>query len=129
MYARITRTKSDPSRIDTLVQQQRAQMIPVFKAQPGYLGVISTANRESGEGATTTYWDTMENLKASEAAIFAARDKFAAEQGAEVQSVHRCEIVSRETKSQPRAGTHVRVATLMGVDDSNEAELTKRHKG
>lgn len=128
MYARVTRIKADPARADFLVEQLKAQMLPVFEQQPGYLGTVSVANRETGEGATTTYWDSMENLRASEGAIFAARDKFSAEQGTEVLSVHRCEIVSRSAKGQPRAGSHQRVATLRGVDASNRSELIERHR-
>jgi heme-degrading monooxygenase HmoA len=127
MYARVTRVKGDPSQVDRTVEQLKAQMVPIFKQQPGYLGVISVADRETGEGATTTYWDSMENLRASEAAIFAARDKFAAEQGSEVLSFHRCEFVSRHVKGAAATGTHIRVATLHGVDASIRDRLVERH--
>lgn len=116
MYARVTRIKGDPAKLEQNVEQLKAQLVPVFKQQPGYLGVISVANRETGEGATTTYWDSMENLKASEGAIFAARDRFASEQGAEIQSVHRVEFLVQERKGgDPRSGLHTRQVILRGV--------------
>lgn len=127
MYARVTRVKADPAAIDRQVEQMKAQMLPVFKQQPGYIGAISIANRETGEGATTTYWDSMEHLKASEAAIFAARDKFAAEQGAEIVSVHRCELAVSERKAEPRAGTHLRAVTLRGLDGDKIERVIDRH--
>ena len=128
MYARVTRVKGDPAKIDQQVEQVKAQLVPVFKQQGGYLGVISVANRETGEGATTTYWDSLESMKASQAAIFAARDKFAAEQGAEILSVHNCEIAFSDRKATPHAGTHVRVVTLTGITPANRAQVTERHR-
>lgn len=118
MYARVTRVKGDPAKLDQTVERLKTELIPIFEQQPGYLGVISVANRETGEGATTTYWDSMENLKASEGAIFAARDKFTADQGAELLSFHRCEVavVERKEGAGPRAGAFVRATTLSGGD-------------
>lgn len=116
MFARVTRVKGDPAKLEQNIEQLKAQLVPVFEQQPGYLGVISTANRETGEGATTTYWDSMEHLKASEAAIFAARDKFSQEQGAEIVSFHRCEIAVQERKADPKTGHHLRATTITGLD-------------
>jgi len=128
MYARVTRVKSDPGRVDELVQQLKTQMIPVFEQQKGYLGVLSSADRQTGQGATSTFWDSMENLKASEAAIFAARDKFAAEQGAEVISFHRVEILVREGPFDPKVGNHIRVVTLSGVEPGKVDGLVERFR-
>lgn len=115
MYARITRTKADPARLDAVVGALRDQMVPVFKQQRGYLGAVSIANRETGEGATTTYWDSWDNLKASEAAIFAARDQFAQDQQADIVSFHRCEVPVLERAKDPQAGTFVRATVMSGI--------------
>ncbi len=122
MFARVTRIKGDPARVDELAQHLKSEMVPVFERQQGYLGTIATANRETGEGATTTYWDTMENLKASEAAIFAARDKFAQEQGTEIVSFHRCEVPVMESRGVPAAGQYIRVIGVGGIDASRSEE-------
>lgn len=115
MYARITRTKADPARLDDVVGALRDQLVPLFKQQRGYLGAVSIANRETGEGATTTYWDSWDNLKASEAAIFAARDKFAQDQSAEIVSFHRCEVPVLERAKAPEAGTFVRATVIANI--------------
>jgi heme-degrading monooxygenase HmoA len=128
MYARVTRVKADPGKTDELVNQLKLQMLPVFEKQRGYLGTISSANRETGQGATTTYWDSMENLKASEAAIFAARDKFASDQGAQIVSFHRCEVVVQERKADAAAGKYVRVTALQGIDPSKLEDGIKRFR-
>ena len=114
MYARVTRVKGDPAKLDQTVGDLRDRMVPVFKQQAGYLGVASVANRETGEGATTTYWDSMEHLQASEAAIFAARDQFASDEGLEVVSFHRCEVAVLDRVKDPVVGTAVRAITLRG---------------
>ena len=128
MYARVTRIKGDPAKIDEVVEQTKTELIPVFKQQPGYLGVISVGNRETGEGATATYWDSMENLKASEPAIFAARDKFAAAGAGEIVSFHRCEIPVSDRRADPKAGTHLRIAILTGFDSSTVDKVIERHR-
>ena len=123
MYARVTRIKADPARTAELVEELKTRMIPLFQQQKGYLGTISSVNRETGEGSTTTYWDTMENLRASEAAIFAARDSFASDQGAQVLSFHRCEIPVREMKQPPEAGRHIRVTTITDFDPAKREQM------
>ena len=128
MYARVTRVKFDPARTDAVVEQLKSQMLPLFEQQRGYLGTISIANRETGEGATTTFWDTLENLKASEPEVFAARDKFAAEQATEILSFHRCEVAVAERKADPKAGAHLRVVTLRGAGASKLEALAKRFR-
>lgn len=125
MYARVTRVKSDPARIDDLADELKAQMVPVFEQQKGYLGVVTGANRETGEGATTTYWDSMENLKASEAAIFAARDKFSQEHGAEILGFHRCEVVTMEQAGAPTLPGFNRVVTVSGGDPAKIDEAIR----
>ena len=49
MYARLTQIKADPARTDELVEQLKAELIPVFEKQPGYLGTISSADRSASE--------------------------------------------------------------------------------
>ncbi len=128
MHARVTRMKSDPAKVDQLVQDLKAELLPLFEKQPGYLGTISSANRQTGEGATTTYWDSMENLKASEAALFAARDKFASDKGAELLSFHRCEVAVLQRKGDPQAGRHIRVTTLSGIDPAKIEDGIRRFR-
>jgi len=126
MYSRLTQIKSEPARVDELVEQMKAEMLPVFQQQPGYLGTISSADRETGRGAVATYWDSMENLRASEAAIFAARDKFSATHGSETVSFHRCEIPVQESKVDPYAGQFARVTVLAGGDPATiDAGITR----
>lgn len=128
MYARLTQIKADPARTDELVEQLKTEMIPVFEKQPGYLGIISSADRATGLGAVTTYWDTMENLRASEAAVFAARDQFTAQHGAQTISFHRCEIPVQESRSAPHAGQHVRATVVSGGDPAKVDEAIKRYR-
>jgi heme-degrading monooxygenase HmoA len=128
MFARITQIKADPARTDELVDQLKTEMIPVFEKQPGYLGVISSADRSTGLGAVTTYWDSMENLKASEAAIFAARDQFSSQHDMQTISFHRCEIPVQESRSAPRVGQHVRATAVMGGDPAKIDEGIKRYR-
>lgn len=116
MFARLTQIKSDPARVDELVEQLKAELLPVFQQQPGYLGTISSADRSTGRGAVATYWDSMENLRASEGAIFAARDKFSAQHGSETVSFHRCEIPVQESKVDPYVGQFSRVTVVVGGD-------------
>lgn len=128
MFARLTQITSDPARVDELVEQLKAEMLPVFQQQQGYLGTISSADRTTGRGAVATYWDSMENLRASEGAIFAARDKFSAQHGSETVSFHRCEIPVQESRSAPRAGQFSRVTVMVGGDPSKLDERIQRYR-
>jgi len=128
MYARVTRIKGDPARTDEAIEQLKAQLVPLFKQQTGYLGVIAVGNRETGEAATTTYWDSMANLKASEGALFAARDKLVGERGGELLSFHRCEVAFSERKAAPKAGTFLRAVTLSGITEAKRDQMIERHK-
>ena len=128
MYARLTQIKADPARTDELVEQLKAEMLPVFEKQPGYLGTISSADRSTGLGAVATYWDSMENLRASEAAIFAARDQFTQQHGSETISFHRCEIPVQESRKAPYAGQFTRATVIVGGDPSKIDEGIRRYR-
>jgi hypothetical protein len=70
----------------------------------------------------------MENLRASEAAVFAARDQFSTQHDMQTISFHRCEIPVQESRVAPHTGQHVRATVVMGGDPSKIDQAITRYR-
>ena len=65
MYARVTLVKSDPSKLDAAIANFKAKVVPASRKGSGYAGAFLLINRETGEGAGGTYWESLESLNAA----------------------------------------------------------------
>lgn len=93
MNARITWTQWPMQLIDQLeaaAKQASATMEPILKSTPGFRGGYWMADRTNGLFVGLTFWDTMENIQAYEAAT--AEMRAAVAQGQPQQTIGHYEI-------------------------------------
>ena len=77
MYARQTRISGDPAKIDEGIQHIRETVLPALEAAPGFKGFTLLVDRETGDCVGTSYFESREDVEASESAVREARDKAA----------------------------------------------------
>jgi heme-degrading monooxygenase HmoA len=80
MHARVSTLELDPNRIDDAVRNLEAEDLPTLRELDGFRGFTLLADRSSGEAVGTSYWDSEEQMRASEDAGAEARRR-AAETG------------------------------------------------
>src|SRR5438552_810542 len=95
MYCRVIRTKLDRNRFDDTLKGLKDTLVPTIKKQPGFAGFTATANRQTGDGVTVTYWET----EKSEAAIASLRQETIRKIGASNPKIESFEIVATEILS------------------------------
>ena len=67
MYARVTTFPGlAPERIKATLEQFKEQHLPLLEQQPGYRGVWAGVDYTGGRAIAVTYWDSLENLHASD---------------------------------------------------------------
>ena len=66
MYARMTKFRIKIEKIETGVRLYNESVVPSAKAQKGFCRLSLLINRETGEGASITYWDSEEDARANE---------------------------------------------------------------
>jgi|GEM_PF-5759820 len=103
MYARVTLVKSDPAKLDAAIANFKEQVVPASRKAPGYAGSFLLINRESGEGAGGTYWESLDAMNAAEDIGLEARRQSIKSLGTEVLDVDRFEIFLADRKGEPVA--------------------------
>ena len=81
-FVRVNTVTGDPDKVDALTVFLRNQVLPVLKAQKGFRAMIVGVDRQTGRSTTSTTWDTVEDLRASEQAIAHLRQEAAKAAGA-----------------------------------------------
>jgi heme-degrading monooxygenase HmoA len=114
MWIRFTRLLGEAKRLDEILDIYRQQVAPAMASQPGYMGTVVLANRETGEAQSILYWQDEAALKASEAGANERRAQFAAAVGAKIIDVDRFELVIVERAAPAQAGTFVRTNDVKG---------------
>jgi heme-degrading monooxygenase HmoA len=75
MYARLSRFAGlPPERIDGTVDEFRDEQLPELEQQQGFKGVLVMLNRGTGQAAAVTFWESEEDLRASERIATRARE-------------------------------------------------------
>jgi heme-degrading monooxygenase HmoA len=80
MHARVTTIEMNPERVDEAISQVEEQDLPTWKDLDGFRGFTLVVNRSTGEVIGTSYWDSREQMDASEQAVADSRQR-AAETG------------------------------------------------
>jgi heme-degrading monooxygenase HmoA len=65
MYARLTMLKADPSNRPALERATKDQLLPLFRAQPGFKNLMVLADDASGEYAGLSFWESREAAEAA----------------------------------------------------------------
>ena len=82
MHARMTVIEGSPERIDEAVGQVESDVLPVLRQQSGFKGFTVMGDRSSGRIAATSYWDSEDQMRASEDAVRPSRERAAEAVGA-----------------------------------------------
>jgi len=81
-FVRINSANGDPDKVDAVAATIRNNL-PVLKAQKGFRSVVYGVDRQTGRSVTSTTWDTLEDLQASEHAVAGLRKDAATTGGAQ----------------------------------------------
>ena len=115
MYVRVTAFKSDPAKLEEAIAFLKNKAIPALSKAPGYLGATCVVDREKGEGAATTLWESLEAMNKAEQLGQQARIESSEATGAEMVDVDRFEITSLEMASPtPEVPSFTRIITAYG---------------
>ena len=82
MHARITTLELDPDRVDAAVKQVEEEELPRWKDLAGFRGFTLFADRSGGKVIGISYWDSAEQMDASEDAVRDSRRRAAETGGA-----------------------------------------------
>jgi heme-degrading monooxygenase HmoA len=66
MHARVSTIEAPPERVDEAISRVMNEVAPTLRELPGFDGVISLVDRESGRTLTITLWASEEALRTSE---------------------------------------------------------------
>ncbi len=100
MHARVTTTQAAPESADESLKVVREQVLPQARQIPGFAGVLSLVDRETGKGITVTLWESEAALRTSEEAADRLRGQaVSAVEGSELLSVERYEVAIDERQS------------------------------
>jgi heme-degrading monooxygenase HmoA len=82
MHGRVTTLQLQPDRIDDAVSRLEEEDLPSWRELDGFRGFTLLADRSSGKVIGTSYWDSEEQMRASEEAIKPSRQRAAETGGA-----------------------------------------------
>ena len=120
MFARVTAIRTDPSRVDLGIANFKDAVVPIMRSAPGYAGAALLLDRETGEAAGVTYWETLAHMNAAEQIGQQARRQTREAAGAEVIDVDRFELILLDRASDPAAPSFSRINDLYGDPDRLE---------
>jgi hypothetical protein len=115
MYLRVTAFKSDPAKLDDAIAFLKNKIIPAISKAPGFLGATCIVDREKGEGAASTLWESLETMNTAEQLGQQSRSQSTEATGIEVVDVDRFEITVLEMAAPtPQLPSYTRVITAYG---------------
>jgi quinol monooxygenase YgiN len=98
-FIRANRFRADPARADEGIENLRQQTIPTLRTVSGFRAVVCGIDRESGRAVISTTWDSLDALRASEAAVSSARQETMDHFGATDLSIQILESVYLEIQT------------------------------
>jgi hypothetical protein len=95
MHARVTRFKSEPTRIDEGVRNIKDNVIPSAKKLTGFKGGYWLLDRKTGTGFGVTLFENEAALQSSEAGAKKIREQAVATGATQITGVERYEVVAQ----------------------------------
>jgi len=130
MFARISYFKGTAAQIDAATALIRDWIEPSLRTRPGFLGGVTVVDRATGEGFSSTFWNTMADMGAAEDMGIAARTEAAERTGLHLTDVDRFEVLLQDRVAPSKAGTFIRTTELRGSPDKIDATVAyMRDKG
>ncbi|HEV2247554.1 MAG TPA: hypothetical protein VGW37_12945 [Terriglobia bacterium] len=115
MYIRATRVQSSPDGVEKGIAYFKEKVVPAAKATPGNTGAVLLVDHKTGSAVGITVWETAHALGASEQMGVTSRTQSAAAMGGSIVNVERFEQVIHVRTQPSKAGTFVRLNTVVGA--------------
>jgi heme-degrading monooxygenase HmoA len=98
VYARMSRFAGlPPERIDETIREFQEGQLQALSQQPGYKGVLIGIDRAEGKSVAVTFWESAENLRATDRLADQARQQaLESVQPSREPIVDRYEVVMQE---------------------------------
>ncbi|MBV9577797.1 MAG: antibiotic biosynthesis monooxygenase [Chloroflexi bacterium] len=97
-FARISHLSVSPERLDELITETKEVGVPAVKGAPGFQAFLVTANRQTGEVAVSSVWESAEAREASKQPMSAQRQHTMEHFGATFEGVDNYEIVAVDVR-------------------------------
>ncbi len=81
-FVRLNDIQGDPARVEDAIRFTRETAVPSVRGLKGFRAFITGVNRQTGRGITSTAWDTLADLEASESAAIPLREQALSSTGA-----------------------------------------------
>ena len=88
---------------------------------PGNVGTALLVDRATGAGAAVSYWDSEQNLQASEEAAVSLRSQVAAEGAMTIADIDRFDVIIQERRAPAAANSFVRLNDLRASPEKIES--------
>lgn len=95
MYARVTRFKGEPARVDEGIRSIKENVIPVAKKLAGFKGGYWLVDRKTGVGFGVTLFESEAAVQSSEEAAKKMREQAASTGASQITGVERYEVVAQ----------------------------------
>ena len=92
MYARVSTLEGSPEQLDEGVRFLREEILPTGKEDPGFKGLIALGDRNSGKALSITFWESEEEMRATEQDADQLRSSWAERSGQQIASVESYEV-------------------------------------
>ena len=123
MNVRISRLQFPVGRLDDAIRSFQETTVPELKEVPGYAGAALQVNRETGQVAGVTFWESRAAMDGAEEAGTRGRQRAADASGGSVIDVQRYEIVLMERAAQPQPDVYSRVTRGTAAKDRLDAMI------
>lgn len=99
MHARQTTVKADPHKVDAALEQVRNGVLPALRSADGFKGFTLMADRQRGTLVGISFFETSDQLEASEESVRGPREDTAREAGGDDIDVQVFEVLIDEQVS------------------------------
>ena len=121
MLARSNSVQADPAALDRLVHFVRDDLMDRFQEMPGFVGISVLVDRNEGRGITTTAWESLEAMRASEERAGTARKEALAMTGSDKVQVEEWEVSLLHRMHETGDGACARVVRAHGERGMEQA--------
>lgn len=123
MWAHVARIRPAAENVSPPGDHFRRTALPRLQQTPGFAAAFMLRGRTERLGATVTYWDDEQSLKAALPELDRGRQEAAQSQGFEVLETDSYEIVVLDRKSRPEVGQFVRSTEVQGDPSKRDATV------
>jgi hypothetical protein len=101
VYARVNTFDGSTERFEAATDYIRQLVIPASRQMPGFAGMISLVDRQTGRSMGITLWESIEALEMSEEAATFVRNQTTQSGEATLVSVQRFEVADLTIEPRP----------------------------